>query len=76
MRKINKMTFLVLFWAFQASLVFAQPGSPGGVPGIGDAPVGGGGAGIPLDGGAIELLLAGLAYLGFTKAKAWFKNRK
>jgi len=39
---------------------FAQgPGDPGGGPGGGDPPVG---TGVPLDGGALSLLIAGAIY--------------
>jgi hypothetical protein len=74
MIKINKTILIIVLYTLQISVLMAQPGGPGGGPGGGDAPVGG--AGIPLDGGALELLLAGVVYLGFTKTKAWFKIKK
>lgn len=74
MKKTHKILLLIVLLTIQISVLMAQPGGPGGGPGGGDPPVGGG-AGIPLDGGALELLLAGLAYMGFTKTRAWFKNR-
>ena len=73
MKKTHKILLVIVMLSIQVSMLMAQPGGPGGGPGGGDPPVGG--AGIPLDGGALELLLAGLVYMGFTKTKAWYKRR-
>jgi hypothetical protein len=73
MKKSHKIALLIVLLTIQISVLMAQPGGPGGGPGGGDPPVGG--AGIPLDGGALELLITGIAYMGFTKFRAWFKGR-
>ena len=73
MKKSYKIALLIVLLTIQISVLMAQPGGPGGGPGGGDPPVGG--AGIPLDGGALELLLVGLSYLGLSKARVWFKTR-
>jgi hypothetical protein len=75
MKKSHKIALLIVLLTIQISVLVAQPGGPRGGPGGGDQQVGGG-TGIPLDGGALELLLAGLAYIGFTKTKAWFNSKK
>lgn len=41
---------------------FAPPGDPGSSPTGGDSPVGDPPVGVPIDGGAIALLVAGAAY--------------
>lgn len=58
---LKKISFVVLILVATTTLsTFAQgPGDPGGGPGGGDPPVG---AGVPLDGGALGLLIAGAIY--------------
>ncbi len=57
-KKIRLVLFLLFFICVITSLN-AQPGGPGGGPGGGDPPVG---TGVPLDGGALGLLIAGAIY--------------
>jgi hypothetical protein len=61
MKKITTLLFAILF--FGVLNLYAPPGEPGGGPGGGDPPVG-----VPIDGGAIVLLIAGAAY-GVKKLK-------
>ena len=76
MKKYNKILLLVLlFIAIQVVAVYAQPGDPGGSP-VGLGPRVGDVAAVPLDGGALELLLAGFAVVGFVKIKSWLKRKK
>jgi hypothetical protein len=63
---------IVLLIAFSMITLYAQPGDPGGAPTGGDPVV----STVPLDGGALELLMAGLAIIGFKKIKKWFKEKK
>jgi len=64
---IKKIVFVVFVLIATATLsIYAQPGETGGGPGGGDPPVGG--AGVPLDGGALGLLIAGAVY-GVKKLK-------
>jgi hypothetical protein len=58
---LRKITVVALILIATTTLsTYAQgPGDPGGGPSGGDPPVG---AGVPLDGGAIALLIAGAAY--------------
>jgi hypothetical protein len=74
MNKILRCLLTMLFIAFQVIIIYAQPGDPGGGPTGGDPPVGG--SGVPLDGGALELLLAGLTIMVFKKARTWYKGIK
>lgn len=52
---------------FISTLAFAQPGGTGGGQGQGGNPPGGGGS-VPIDGGAISLVL-GVAAYGYKKFK-------
>ena len=56
-----KKSLLALVFIFTISIgvSFAQPGDPGGGPGAGEDPVG---TGVPLDGGSLLLLIAGVTY--------------
>lgn len=64
MKKITAFLAGLLF--FGVLNLYAPPGDPGGGPGGGDPPVG-----VPIDGGAVVLLIAGAAY-GVKK----FRNKK
>ncbi len=55
-----KIIGLFLFLFFSVNFLYAPPGDPGGGPGGGDPPVGG--TGVPLDGGSLLLLIAGVTY--------------
>jgi hypothetical protein len=61
MKKLT--TFLAALLFFGVFNLYAPPGDPGGGPGGGDPPVG-----VPIDGGAVVLLIAGAAY-GVKKIK-------
>lgn len=63
-------TAMLCFFALTA---FAPPGDPGGGPGGDDPPVGDPPVGVPIDGGAVALLVAGAAY-GAKKIKEKKKN--
>jgi hypothetical protein len=55
---MKKLTlFLALLLFFGVFNLYAPPGEPGGGPGGDDPPVG-----VPIDGGAVVLLIAGAAY--------------
>jgi hypothetical protein len=58
---ISLLAMIVFFGVFN---LYSQPGEPGGDPAEGDPPVG-----APIDGGAVVLLVAGVAY-GAKKLKA------
>ena len=76
MKKLYRILLLVFLMTIYVSASYSQPGGPGGGPSNGtDEPVGGN-AGVPLDGGAIELLIAGLCYLGYRKVKGMFTAKK
>jgi hypothetical protein len=76
MKKLHKR-ILVLAFLLSLSLplsldILADPGAPGSDPTIaatGGQFVSGEASGVPLDGGVIELLIAGAAFLGYKKAK-------
>jgi hypothetical protein len=51
------IAFLAVLLFFGVFNLYAPPGDPGGGPGGGDPPVG-----VPIDGGAVVLLIAGAAY--------------
>ncbi len=55
MKKLTTILAALLF--FGVFNLYAPPGDPGGGPGGGDPPVG-----VPIDGGAVVLLIAGAAY--------------
>lgn len=56
----KRIAFISLVLILTSTIsAFAQPGDPGGGPGGGNPPVG---AGVPLDGGALGLLVAGAIY--------------
>ena len=55
MKKLTAFLAALLF--FGVFNLYAPPGDPGGGPGGGDPPVG-----VPIDGGAVVLLIAGAAY--------------
>jgi hypothetical protein len=57
------ITFLAVLLFFGVFNLYAPPGEPGGDPVDGDPPVG-----VPIDGGAVVLLIAGAAY-GVKKLK-------
>ena len=57
MKKLTTLLAALLF--FGLINLYAPPGDPGGGPGGGDPPVG---TDVPIDGGAIVLLIAGAAY--------------
>jgi hypothetical protein len=57
MKKLTTLLAALLF--FGVINLYAPPGDPGGGPGGGDPPVG---TDVPIDGGAIVLLIAGVAY--------------
>jgi hypothetical protein len=57
MKKLTTLLAALLF--FGLINLYAPPGDPGGGPGGGDPPVG---TDVPIDGGAIVLLIAGVAY--------------
>jgi hypothetical protein len=63
MKKLTTLLAALLF--FGVMNLYAPPGDPGGGPGGGDPPVG---TDVPIDGGAIVLLIAGAAY-GVRKLK-------
>lgn len=50
---------LVFIFTISIGVSLAQPGDPGGGPGAGEDPVG---TGVPLDGGSLMLLIAGVTY--------------
>jgi hypothetical protein len=54
-----KLVAIFSFLLCSAITVYSQPSDPGGGPGGGDPPVG---AGVPLDGGSLGLLIAGAIY--------------
>ncbi len=64
----TKIFFIVTMIWLGSMTILAQPGDVPGGAGNG-GPVGGGDAGIPLDGGIISLLLAGLGILAVRKLK-------
>jgi len=74
---INAMKLLhkrILALAFILSLslslpILADPGTPGGSPAGTEVVGGGGNSGVPLDGGIIELLVAGAVLAGFRAVK-------
>lgn len=53
---------------FVTTLVIAQPGGTGGGQGQGGNPPGGGGGAVPIDGGAIGLVIGAAAY-GYKRLK-------
>jgi hypothetical protein len=58
--KNKKQILVFLFLMFFSALIYAQPGLPGGDPsGEPGGPVG---TGVPLDGGSLLMLIAGVAY--------------
>jgi hypothetical protein len=58
--KNKKHILILLFIMFFSTLIYAQPGVPGGDPsGEPGGPVG---TGVPLDGGSLFMLIAGVAY--------------
>ena len=72
MKNLTRIILLlfVLGMALGSTSVYADPGTPGGTPGGGNTVGGGGGdPGVPLDGGALGLLLAGTAFMGIRKAR-------
>ena len=76
MKKLNKRILALAFLLSLSPLLplslLADPGGPGSDPAIaatGGQFVSGEASGVPLDGGALELLIAGAAFLGYKKAK-------
>lgn len=65
MKKTTTLLAALLF--FGVMNLYAPPGDPGSGPGAGDPPVGD--TAVPIDGGAVALLVAGAAY-GAKKLKA------
>lgn len=67
--KVYKIVQLLVIFLFVVSFVLqAQPTAPLGGVGLGGQPVGG--AGVPLDGGVLSILLAaGVAYSWLAKKK-------
>ena len=63
----NKSIYIAIFVFFTTiTISMAQPGGPGGAPGGGAVVVGGGAGspvGSPVDGGALALLIIGVAIL-------------
>ncbi len=55
MKKLISLFAVITIFGIMS--LFAQPGGPGGGPGGGDPPVG-----VPIDGGAAALLVAGAVY--------------
>ena len=75
MKKLHKRilahVFLISLSLSLSVPLIADPGAPGSDPsvvGTGSQNVGGSSSGVPLDGGIIELLIAGAAVAGLTKA--------
>ncbi|NTW33211.1 MAG: hypothetical protein HGB12_11420 [Bacteroidetes bacterium] len=56
-----KTAFIIIFFFIGLTAIMAQPGGPGGGPGAGDGTVGSG-VEVPINGGAIFMLIAGLVY--------------
>ncbi len=56
-----KKIIVLIIVVFSTMFLYAQPSGPGGAPG-GNPPVGDPPAEVPIDGGAIALLLAGAVY--------------
>ncbi len=76
MKKLHKRilahVFLISLSLSLTVPLIADPGAPGANPSLGatgSQNVGGGSSGVPLDGGALELLLAGAVYLGYKKVR-------
>ena len=78
MKKLHKR-ILVLAFLLSLSLplslsILADPGAPGSDPTIaatGGQFVSGEASGVPLDGGVLELLVAGAVYLGYKKVRGF-----
>ena len=78
MKKLHKR-ILVLAFLLSLSLslsvpLIADPGAPGADPSLGatgSQDVGGSSSGVPLDGGVLELLVAGAVYLGYKKVRGF-----
>jgi membrane protease YdiL (CAAX protease family) len=72
MKTIRYKLIIIIGLLLNVALIIAQPGpvNPGGAP-SGPAL----GAGVPLDEGSLGLLLAGIAYIGFSKYKKLFKSK-
>jgi len=69
-KRILALLFLVSLSLSLSVPLLADPGAPGGDPASGSTStesVGGSSSGVPLDGGLLELLIAGAAVAGFRK---------
>jgi hypothetical protein len=65
--RIRKLFLILFFSVFVVFALTAQPGEPPGGSG-GGVPVGGE-AGVPLDGGLLSMLLAGIAICAYRKLR-------
>ena len=68
MKKLHKRILVLAFLLSLSLSILADPGGPGspgdtpsGILKVGDA----GSSGVPLDGGVLELLVAGAVFLGY-----------
>jgi len=71
-KRILALLFLVSLSLSLSVPLLADPGAPGGDPASGSTStesVGGSSSGVPLDGGLLELLIAGAAVAGLSKAR-------
>ncbi|MFN8321915.1 MAG: hypothetical protein U0T74_04605 [Chitinophagales bacterium] len=61
-------TISTLLFVITTAVIYAQPGGTGGGQGQGGNPPGGGGGAVPIDGGAIGLVIGAAAY-GYKRLK-------
>ena len=78
MKKLHKRilahVFLISLSLSLSVPLIADPGAPGDDPSLGatgSQDVGGSSSGVPLDGGVLELLVAGAVYLGYKKVRGF-----
>jgi hypothetical protein len=78
-KRILALLFLVSLSLSLSVPLLADPGAPGGDPASGSTStesVGGSSSGVPLDGGVLELFIAGVGYMAYRKAKTFFARKE